>query len=337
MPVLLLLQRNRLGGSRYPVGYGVFIVAPAPAAAAATSLEKLAKKSLDTCWTKNVSRHLVLKNATCSAAMCADHTRSHALTHTCTHKRKTRLSSLPCSRSVRLQPPAVFVRLRILFQMIEGGEGHHHSKMTRLKNAVTRDNRGKSKTGLHGVGPSGGTVNKSGTAGGTVKNESGAMCAAGVIENVCLLGAPVGATSARWERVARVVHGRIINGYSKSDIILGLVFRAKSLSLSVAGIQKACISCFFTGCCCACLLVSHALVSGLLFARRAALHRRAVDLYVSSFYCLELSIYIVSGFPLRFENVFPGGVNRHLSSSNTIAPQAPLVTCTVHVPIPRCW
>ncbi|CAM9239149.1 unnamed protein product [Pylaiella littoralis] len=124
-------------------------------------------------------------------------------------------------------------------QMIEGGEDHHHSKMTRLKNAVTRDNRGKSKTGLHSVGPSGGTVNKkSGTAGGTVKNESGAMCAAGVIENVCLLGAPVGATSARWERVARVVHGRIINGYSKSDIILGLVFRAKSLSLSVAGIQK---------------------------------------------------------------------------------------------------
>lgn len=62
--------------------------------------------------------------------------------------------------------------------------------------------------------------------------------AAGVIENVVLLGVPVGASSARWERVARVVHGRLINGFSKSDMILGLVFRARSLSLSVAGVQK---------------------------------------------------------------------------------------------------
>ncbi|CAN0228992.1 unnamed protein product, partial [Ectocarpus sp. 13 AM-2016] len=64
------------------------------------------------------------------------------------------------------------------------------------------------------------------------------VCAAGVIENVCLLGAPVGASAARWERVARMAHGRVINGYSKSDVIIGLVFRAKSLSLSVSGIQK---------------------------------------------------------------------------------------------------
>lgn len=127
------------------------------------------------------------------------------------------------------------------------------SKMTRLKNVVTPDNKGKSKVGLNGVGVSasggggggggsggrraGGGGSGSGNGGGK-SNKGEARCAAGIIENVCLLGAPLGASAARWERVARMVHGRIINGYSKSDIILGLVFRAKSLSLSVAGIQK---------------------------------------------------------------------------------------------------
>lgn len=112
------------------------------------------------------------------------------------------------------------------------GSSSSRSKMARLKNAVTPDNRGKSKAGLNGVGMSGGK------GGGGGSNVNDAKCAAGVIENVCLLGAPVGASTARWERVARIVHGRIVNGYSKSDIILGLVFRAKSLSLSVSGIQK---------------------------------------------------------------------------------------------------
>lgn len=133
-------------------------------------------------------------------------------------------------------------------QMMEAGGGQDHwgggggggassasssssSKMTRLRNAVRPDNKGKGKAGLSGGGMSGG-----GGGGGSKVND--AKCAAGVIENVCLLGAPVGASTARWERVARVVHGRIVNGYSKSDIILGLVFRAKSLSLSVSGIQK---------------------------------------------------------------------------------------------------
>eukprot|EP00903_Cladosiphon_okamuranus_P012128 g11379.t1 len=139
-------------------------------------------------------------------------------------------------------------------QMMEAGGGDHwgaasstlasgssssrsRSKMTRLKNAVAPDNKGKSKAGLSGVGVSGGRSGGGGGGGGG-SSVNDAKCAAGVIENVCLLGAPVGASATRWERVARVVHGRIVNGYSKSDIILGLVFRAKSLSLSVAGIQK---------------------------------------------------------------------------------------------------
>lgn len=177
---------------------------------------------------------------------------------------------LPCSRSAFSRPPAPHPALLcLLCQMMETGGGRRdrdsgalfasRSKMTRVKNAVTPDNRGKSKAGLNGVGLSsgggggGGGGYQGGSSGGTVNNESGAKCAAGVIENVCLLGAPVGATSARWERVARVVHGRIINGYSKSDIILGLVFRAKSLSLSVSGIQKACLSRSVSSCCVRCV------------------------------------------------------------------------------------
>ncbi|CAN0502365.1 unnamed protein product, partial [Ectocarpus sp. 8 AP-2014] len=98
------------------------------------------------------------------------------------------------------------------------------------------------KAGLNGVGVSGGSSN-SGGGGSSSSSKNEAKCAAGVIENVCLLGAPVGATAARWERVARMAHGRVINGYSKSDVIIGLVFRAKSLSLSVSGIQKVCGAC----------------------------------------------------------------------------------------------
>lgn len=114
--------------------------------------------------------------------------------------------------------------------------GSKNTKMTRLKNAVTPNNKGKSKAGLNGVGVSAGSRNSSSGRGSSRENK--ARCAAGVIENVCILGAPMGASTARWERVARMVHGRVINGYSKSDILLGLIFRAKSLSLSVAGIQK---------------------------------------------------------------------------------------------------
>ncbi|KAG5185939.1 hypothetical protein JKP88DRAFT_207505 [Tribonema minus] len=61
--------------------------------------------------------------------------------------------------------------------------------------------------------------------------------AAGIIENAVLLGAPVGVSPKRWERVARVVHGRLINGYFKKDGILGLIYRIRRLSVSVAGLQ----------------------------------------------------------------------------------------------------
>lgn len=114
-------------------------------------------------------------------------------------------------------------------------------RLARVRNAMKRNNNGKSKAGLNGVGvaagPEANSTSRSSFPKG--KNED-AKCAAGIIENVALLGTPLGASTARWERVSRVVHGRLINGYSKSDLILGLVFRAKSLSLNVAGVQKVC-------------------------------------------------------------------------------------------------
>lgn len=118
---------------------------------------------------------------------------------------------LPFSPSV-LTPP---------LQMFESGNEDTHNSSSR-------------RVGVGGLGVSASSSSSSG------KKKSEAKCAAGVIENVCLLGAAVGASTSRWERVARIVHGRIINGYSRSDYILGLLFRAKSLSLSVAGVQKVC-------------------------------------------------------------------------------------------------
>lgn len=116
------------------------------------------------------------------------------------------------------------------------GNHKNSERIRRLRNAMKLSNNGKSKAGLGGVG-----VNASAdphTEPSINSKKSEARCAAGLIENVALLGAPVSGSPARWERVARIVHGRIVNGFSKSDVILGLVFRAKSLSLSVAGVQK---------------------------------------------------------------------------------------------------
>jgi Protein of unknown function (DUF726) len=45
-------------------------------------------------------------------------------------------------------------------------------------------------------------------------------------------------SAKRWEAVAGIVHGRCINGYSKNDLLLGLIYRAKRWSLSVAGLQS---------------------------------------------------------------------------------------------------
>ena len=46
-----------------------------------------------------------------------------------------------------------------------------------------------------------------------------------LIQDVILLGSPVNSKSRVWRAIRRIVGGRIINGYSSKDMILGLVYR----------------------------------------------------------------------------------------------------------------
>lgn len=86
----------------------------------------------------------------------------------------------------------------------------------------------------------------------------------GVIEDVVLLGAPVDGSAKTWERLSKVVAGKIVNGYCRlgedmpclwllfqenteinvwfffsfrGDWLLGFVYRGSSVQLSVAGLQ----------------------------------------------------------------------------------------------------
>ncbi|KAG7323606.1 hypothetical protein KOW79_013308 [Hemibagrus wyckioides] len=59
----------------------------------------------------------------------------------------------------------------------------------------------------------------------------------GVIEDVILLGAPVDGSEKTWERLSKVVAGKIVNGYCRGDWLLGFVYRGSSVQLSVAGLQ----------------------------------------------------------------------------------------------------
>ncbi|XP_043975909.1 transmembrane and coiled-coil domain-containing protein 4 isoform X2 [Gambusia affinis] len=59
----------------------------------------------------------------------------------------------------------------------------------------------------------------------------------GVVEDVVLLGAPVDGSEKSWERMVRVVAGRIVNGYCRGDWLLGFLYRSSAAQLSVAGLQ----------------------------------------------------------------------------------------------------
>uniref|UniRef100_A0A7N6BMA4 Transmembrane and coiled-coil domains 4 n=1 Tax=Anabas testudineus TaxID=64144 RepID=A0A7N6BMA4_ANATE len=59
----------------------------------------------------------------------------------------------------------------------------------------------------------------------------------GVVEDVVLLGAPVDGSEKAWERMARVVAGKIVNGYCRGDWLLGFLYRSSAAQLSVAGLQ----------------------------------------------------------------------------------------------------
>ncbi|XP_060930721.1 transmembrane and coiled-coil domain-containing protein 4 [Limanda limanda] len=59
----------------------------------------------------------------------------------------------------------------------------------------------------------------------------------GVVEDVVLLGAPVDGSEKAWERMARVVAGKIVNGYCSGDWLLGFLYRSSAAQFSVAGLH----------------------------------------------------------------------------------------------------
>ncbi|XP_029362554.1 transmembrane and coiled-coil domain-containing protein 4 isoform X2 [Echeneis naucrates] len=59
----------------------------------------------------------------------------------------------------------------------------------------------------------------------------------GVVEDVVLLGAPVDGSEKPWERMAKVVAGKIVNGYCRGDWLLGFLYRSSAAQLSVAGLK----------------------------------------------------------------------------------------------------
>lgn len=58
-----------------------------------------------------------------------------------------------------------------------------------------------------------------------------------LVQDAVLLGTPVSATSKQWSNIRAVVGGRLINGYSNSDLILGLIYRYQRFNFTVAGIS----------------------------------------------------------------------------------------------------
>lgn len=46
-----------------------------------------------------------------------------------------------------------------------------------------------------------------------------------IIQDVVLLGAPVSSKSRAWSAIRSMVSGRVINGYSQKDLVLGLIYR----------------------------------------------------------------------------------------------------------------
>lgn len=60
--------------------------------------------------------------------------------------------------------------------------------------------------------------------------------AVGIVENVFLFGAAVTADASRWQEIRTVVSGRLVNGYTTTDWILGLLHRTANYTRSIAGL-----------------------------------------------------------------------------------------------------
>lgn len=60
----------------------------------------------------------------------------------------------------------------------------------------------------------------------------------GIVENVFIFGTPVIASRQQWREASAVVAGRFVNGYARSDWLLGFLFRASSAGLgNIAGLR----------------------------------------------------------------------------------------------------
>ncbi|ORX93494.1 DUF726-domain-containing protein, partial [Basidiobolus meristosporus CBS 931.73] len=59
----------------------------------------------------------------------------------------------------------------------------------------------------------------------------------GIVEDVFLFGTPVTASTKQWKQCAGVVSGRFVNGYVKSDWVLGFLYRASAAGRPIAGLR----------------------------------------------------------------------------------------------------
>jgi len=60
----------------------------------------------------------------------------------------------------------------------------------------------------------------------------------GLVEEVILIGSPIPSDSHHWVTMRSVVSGNVTNVYSENDYILAFLYRATSIQLGIAGLQK---------------------------------------------------------------------------------------------------
>ncbi|KAL6041116.1 Transmembrane and coiled-coil domain-containing protein 4 [Balamuthia mandrillaris] len=61
--------------------------------------------------------------------------------------------------------------------------------------------------------------------------------AKGIVMDAFLLGTPVSTSPEDWQACKSIVAGRLVNAYSRSDWLLGVLYRAAHLSFGVAGLE----------------------------------------------------------------------------------------------------
>ena len=60
----------------------------------------------------------------------------------------------------------------------------------------------------------------------------------GLVESAVFMGAPTPSEAPSWRRIRAVVSGRVVNVFSADDFMLGFLYRANSVQMGIAGVQK---------------------------------------------------------------------------------------------------